>query len=130
MLIVSAGFAPVLGCGHASSGHLDGLRIPTSASGLDGGLLQGRGSQGDSLTTGQEYLKDLGVKEALHRLAVDVSDQIARSETGIKGWRAPIHFHHQVVHGVKVRVAKVNSNGANSEPEPSGSAPNNDGRLK
>ena len=76
----------------APLGHLDGLRVPPAAAGLDGGGLEGGGPQGDGLAALDQQLQDLRVHQALHRLAIDVRHQVAGAQAGVEGGRALVHL--------------------------------------
>ena len=82
------------------------------------------------LTALNKQLKDVSMKESLNGLSVDVGDKVTRSEPGVKGRRAPVHFHDQVMHSVKVRVPEVDSDGADGEAKTARAAPHDDWSLQ
>ena len=67
--------------------------------------------------------------EPLHRLPVDVGDQVPGPQPGVEGRGPLVHLHHQVVHRVEVRVPEIDSDRPDGEPEPARSTPNNNWGL-
>ena len=84
----------------------------------------------DCLTSAHEELKHLSVVEPLHRLAVDVGDQVSWPEACVEGWTSLVHLHHQVVHGEEISVTKVHPYGPHGEPKAPWTSPDDDRRLK
>ena len=72
----------------------------------------------------------MSVEQALHCLAVDVCDEIARPQPGVEGRRALVHLHDQVVNRVEVGVAEVDADGADGEAESTRASPYDDGCVE
>lgn len=59
------------------------------------------------------------MEKTLHRFAIDVSDEIARSQAGLECWAALVNGHHKMMHRVKVRITEVDPDGSDGEAKPS-----------
>ena len=66
------------------------------------------------------------MEQALNSFSVDVRYQISGSKASLESWRAFVDLHDQVMHGVKVRVAKINTNGSDGEAETLWTSSDND----
>lgn len=58
--------------------------IAPPTTGLDAGVLQRRAAQRHMIATAQHQLQDLGVIQTLHRFAIYVRYQIARSQASLE----------------------------------------------
>ena len=66
------------------------------------------------------------MEETLDGLAVDVGDEVTRSEAGVEGRGTLVDLHDQVVDRVEVGVAEVDPDGPDGEPETPWTASHND----
>jgi hypothetical protein len=66
------------------------------------------------------------VEESLNGLPVNVSDKVARPQTGLKGRTSPVNLHDQMVNGVEIRVSEIDSNGSDCKSETFWATPDND----
>lgn len=84
----------------------------------------------DAAATCQNQLQHLRVQQALHGLPVDVRDEVAGTQAGLKGRAVVLHRHNQVLHGVDIRVPVVDADGTDGESEPSWAPLDDDGGLE
>lgn len=113
------GLPPVLGLAPAaalaSSGHAALGHVLPGRPHLDGGVLQGRGAQGDLVATLQQQLHHIHVHQAQDRFPVDVCDEVPSTQSRLLR-RAPLlHAPDHMVHRVHVAVSHVDTNGAKAE---------------
>lgn len=74
-----------------SSGQAAGGGVAPAAARADGGALQRGGADMHAAAPGQDELQHLRVQEPLHRLSVDVRDQVARPQARLEGGAAALH---------------------------------------
>ena len=63
------------------------------------------------------------MEQSLDRFAVNMRDQIPGSETSVKCRTALVNLHDQVMHGVEIRITKVDPNCSDCETEATGASP-------
>lgn len=78
--------------------------FPLSPTCLDGGVLQRGRAQGHFVSPRHQQVQHVGVVKALHRLAVDVGDEVPRTEACFKCRTALIHGLRQ--DGAQVSMAR------------------------
>lgn len=127
-------------CGCRSLGDTSLTRVPPgepagrgvapAASRADGGALQGRGADVDAAAAGQDQLQDLRVQKTLHRLAVDVRDEVAGPQSRLESRAVVLHRHDKMLDGVDVRVSVVDPDGPDGKSETPWTPLDDDGGLE
>lgn len=99
----------------APSGHLGLVAALPSRPHFNGCVLQGSCRNRYLVSTLQDQLHHLRVHQPVHRLPVDVSDEVTLTKPRLTGWTSILHVPHHVVHSVDVRVTHVDTDGPQGE---------------
>lgn len=77
-----------------------------------------------------EECYNLGVKQSLDGLSIDVSDQVTWTQTCIKCRTAWVNIHNQMMYSVKVRIPKVNPDSSDDKAKALRTSANDGRRLE